>query len=359
VTGVALARWLGAAAIVIAVWLALDLLLLLFAGVLLAIFLRTLSGWVSSRLRVGRGFGLLIVIVVLLGGMALMGAFYAPTIAEQGDELAERLPQVGSDLASRVRAYSWGRWLLGELSENAPAGQAVVQRASRAAGTLLHALTAVAVVLFVGLYFAVEPGPYVRGALRLFPPARRRRIAEALYACHHVLRAWLFGQALAMLIVGSAMGIGLSIIGVPFPLLLGVLAGVFEFVPVIGPVIAVFPALMLATAEGGRQMLYVLALYGVLQSAESYVITPLVQRRVVELPPVMTITAQLALGWMAGPLGLLVAVPLMAAVMVLVQLLYVTDILKDRVDPELERTGKEAVDREARGPLKGVLPREG
>jgi len=348
-------RWIVLALAAVAIWLALDILLLLFTGILLAIVLRTLSGWLAARLHVRRGAALLIVLAVMLGGAALVAALYAPTIARQSDQLATELPQAATDLSSRLREYSWGRWILGELSDNA-GGTQVVQRASSAASSIMRGLTGLAVVLFVGLYLAVEPGPYVRGALRLFPPARRRRIAEALYACLHTLRAWLFGQAMAMLIVGAAMGIGLSIIGVRLALILGVLAGLFEFVPVVGPVIALLPALLLALADSGRQALYVLALYAAIQTAESYVITPLVQRRAVKLAPVVTITAQVALGWLAGPLGLLVAVPLVAASMVGIQLLYVHGVLKDRVDPQLEAEARAAVRQAARRELRDVVP---
>ena len=352
-----LGRWIAIALVAVAVWLALDVLLLVFTGILLAIVLRTLSGWVSAWIRVPRGAALLIVLATIVGVAALVGMLYAPTIAEQSDQLATELPRVVSDTTAWIREYSWGRWILGQLSSTAgQGGSEVMQQASWAANTVMYLLTGLAVVLFVGLYMAVEPGPYVRGFLRLFPPARRERIAEALYACLHVLRSWLFGQAIAMVIVGSAMGIGLSIIGVRLALILGVLAGLFEFVPVVGPVVAVLPALLLALAEGGRQALWVLGLYGVIQTAESYIITPLVQRRAVELPPVVTITAQLSLGWLAGPLGLLVAVPLVAAAMVTVQILYVHDYLKDRVDPELEADARAEVRKAASRELRGVLP---
>lgn len=352
-----LPRWIVLLIALLLVWLALDVLLLVFTGILLAIVLRTLSGWVSSGLRLPRGAALLLVVSAILGLAALVGALYAPTIAEQSDELATQLPRVVSDLTARIRDYSWGRWILGELSGQAPGGSEMVQQASWAAGTLMSLLTAIAVVLFVGIYLAVEPGPYVRGVLRLFPMSRRHRVAEALYACLHVLRSWLFGQAIAMVIVGTVMGVGLAIIGVRLSLILGVLAGLFEFVPVVGPVVAVLPALLLALAESGRQALWVLALYTVIQSAESYVITPLVQRRAVEMPPVMTIVAQLSLGWLAGPMGLLVAVPLVAATMVAVQMLYVHDYLKDRVDPELEADARAEVRRAAHRELRGVLPK--
>jgi predicted PurR-regulated permease PerM len=130
-----------------------------------------------------------------------------------------------------------------------------------------------------------------------------------------------------------------------------VLAGLFEFIPLIGPVLALGPALLLALADSPQQAAWVLLLYSVVQTSESYIITPLVQRRAVELPPVLTITAQIALSWAAGPVGLVVAVPLTAVVM-----LYLRDALDDEVEPAWAATSRREVREERDGMLAGLLP---
>jgi predicted PurR-regulated permease PerM len=325
-------------------WLAVDLLLLLFAGVLLAIFLRTLAVQVSAWTRLRVGWSLAIVLLLLLGGATVASLHFAPRLAEETQQLTEKLPEAVTQLTDWLRQYSWGRWLLNEMPDGGGgegSGQ-MVARATGAASKLLDAIVALAIVLFTGIYLAAEPEPYQRGVLRLFPPARRRRAGEVLFAAGYTLRWWLFGQLLSMVIVGILMGVGLSIIGVPLAFALGVLAGLLEFIPTIGPPIAVVPALLLALVDDPQKALYVVILYSIVQTVESYLLTPLVQRSAVSLQPALTIAAQVFMVWTFGGLGLLVAVPLLAVIKIGVQMFYVEDVLGD----ELELPAEEAGERE-------------
>lgn len=383
-----LARGALVAALVLTVWLALDLLLLLFAGVLLAIFLRTLAAALARATKLRLGLSLALVVLLILGSATLAGYAYAPRLAEQGDQLAEAVPSAVSDLTSWLRQYGWGQWIIeqagggqaggaqagaqGEAAQGSTQGAGegggiASARVPQTGGGLWSQLTsavsrlldfgvAVVVVGFAGLYLAAEPAPYVRGVLRLVPPAWRRRTAEVMYATAQVLRWWLVGQALAMALVGLAVGIGLGLIGVQFAFALGVLAGLFEFIPFLGPLLAFGPALLIALATSPTQAAYVLVLYGIVQTAEGYILTPLLQRKTVELPPVMTIAAQVGLSWAAGPIGLLVAVPLTAVALVWTQMLYVDDRLGDQVAEEYEAMARREVARDERGILRGLLP---
>jgi len=350
---------LGKAAIIggigLLVWFALDLLLMVFAGVLLAIFLRTLAVSLSRATGLSTGYALASVVFGLIGITVLAGWLYAPRLAEQSDRLTESLPQAFSDLTSRVQEYDWGRWLVDQVSSTASDGDVVTQ-AQTMASRIMSVGVALVVILFTGLYLAAEPGPYVRGVLRLVPPARRLQAAELLFTIGRVLQWWLLGQALAMAIVGIAMGLGLWLIGVQLALILGVLAGLFEFIPFVGPLLAFGPAILLALANSGEQAAYVLGLYLVIQTLEGYVLTPLVQRKAIELPPVLTIVAQVGLSMAAGAIGLLVAVPLAAAGMVAVQLLYVEDRLGDDVLGEMREEAQRTVEQERSGMLEGLLP---
>lgn len=322
-------------------WVARDLLLLLFGGVLLALALRTAATGLAARTRLQTGAALAVVVLLLVAALVGTGFLFAPRLAEQADQLRESLPMAVEELTGWLQQYGWGVWLLDQLASTDVAGEDLTTPARRVADAVLSLVVGAAVILFVGLYLAADPWPYLRGLLRLVPPGRRARTAETVFAVGYVLRWWLVGQALAMALVGAAMGIGLAVIGVSLALVLGALAGLLEFIPLVGPVLAVGPALLLAGAADAQRALYVLLLYSVVQTAESYVITPLVQRRVVNLPPALTITAQVAMSWAAGALGLLLAVPLTASLLVIVQMLYVRDRLGSPMSVQAEEAGRQ------------------
>jgi predicted PurR-regulated permease PerM len=384
---------------VVLVWLAIDLLLLLFAGILLAIFLRSLATAVSERTPLSSGWALLVVVLALLGSTVGAGFLFAPQLAKETQQLAETLPDALEELEQQIRTTDFGGWILDRVIERATQGNdegggensagdrektqkpdskpaapqarggaeqepgeeeeekpklqdaqdAVVQQAAGAAWRVVDGLIAFVIVLFTGLYLAAHPQPYIRGLLRMFPLARRQRIGEVIYACGYTLRWWLFGQLLAMAVVGVMMGVGLAIIGVPLAFALGVVAGLFEFIPTIGPMLGVLPALLLALTDGGATALWVLGLYTVVQTFEAYLLTPLVQQRVVHLPPVVTISAQVFAAWTVGPLGLLIAVPLVAVLMVVIQMLYVEDFLGD--DMQVEAADHGVVEHAKAAPL--------
>ncbi|MGH6611543.1 MAG: AI-2E family transporter, partial [Burkholderiaceae bacterium] len=194
---------------------------------------------------------------------------------------------------------------------------------------VLGGIVNVLIIIFVGLYLAAEPRLYTNGLVRLVPIRHRPRAQEFLSALGHTLRWWLVGRLSLMLLNGVLTALALWLLGVPLALTLGILAGLLNFIPNIGPVIAGVPAVLIALMQSPQQALYVFILYVALQSVDGYVLTPLVQRRTIELPPVLTITAQVLLGVLLGTLGVLLATPLTAAALVLVKMLYVEDTLGD------------------------------
>ena len=144
------------------------------------------------------------------------------------------------------------------------------------------------------------------------------------------LRWWLIGKVGSMIFIGILTWIGLSIIGVPLALTLGLIAGLLSFIPNFGPIISALPAILLAFIDSPITAVYVLILYVGVQLVESNLVTPIIERETVELPPALTIIFQLALSVMIGGLGLVLATPLLAVIMVLVQMVYIQDVLGDK-----------------------------
>ena len=206
--------------------------------------------------------------------------------------------------------------------------------------TIFGAAAALVVVIVAGIYIAVSPEVYRDGLIMLFPKPMQAQIAETLDDAGEALRLWLGGQLLAMIIVGILIGVGLALVGVPSALALGLIAGVTEFIPIVGPVIGAVPALLLASTEGWHTVAWTLAVFVVVQQIESNLIMPLVAGRAVAVPPAVGLFAVVAIGVLFGPLGLLLGYPLAVVTDVAVRKLYVRATLGEKVEVAGERPAK-------------------
>lgn len=193
--------------------------------------------------------------------------------------------------------------------------------------SIVSAATGVIIVFFVGLYTALEPDFYVAGIIKLFPARRQQRIGEVLHAIDYSITWWLIGQSITMTVLGVLTGVGLWIIGVPLAVPLAILSMLLNFIPTFGAIIAFIPAALLAAAVEPRKLIYVLALWLLAHLVEGYILTPMVQRRAVWLPPALGIASQVVLGTLLGTPGFVLAYPFTIAVMIVVQMLYVEDHL--------------------------------
>jgi predicted PurR-regulated permease PerM len=207
---------------------------------------------------------------------------------------------------------------------------------------IFGAAAALVVVIVAGIYIAVSPEVYRDGFVMLFPKPMQAQIAETLDDAGEALRLWLGGQLLAMIMVGILIGVGLALVGVPSALALGLIAGVTEFIPIVGPVIGAIPALLLASTEGWHTVAWTLAVFVVVQQIESNLIMPLVAGRAVAVPPAVGLFAVVAIGVLFGPLGLLLGYPLAVVTDVAVRKLYVRATLGEKVEVAGERPEKSA-----------------
>lgn len=326
----------GAAALFLIAWYAVDVLLLGFAGVLLAVFLRSLGDWLADRTPLSRRWALAAVVAALaaLGGLGAW--FMAPSLADQFDELTERIPQAIERVRERVEHHRWAQALRDQAPKADEAlsssGRRVISGATGLASTTLGAFGGVFVVLVMGLYLAFEPRVYADGLVRLVPRSRRTRAREVLDALHSTLQGWLIGKVFSMAVVGVLTALGLWLLGVPLALTLGILTALLTFIPNLGPILSFVPAALIALLQGPQMVLYVFALFVAIQTVETYLLTPLVQRRAISLPPALLLFSQVLMGVLLGALGVLLATPLMAVVVVLIKMLYVEDALGDPVE---------------------------
>ena len=316
---------LGAGAFVL--WKIKSALLLLFASILLAVLLSRCAEKLAVHTSMPRRAALTVVVMLLFVLLGLAGWFFGTKMAGQIGQLRQQVQQ-SLDV---LRQYAWGEY----LAENLPRFSQLIGRSDTglfsritgAASRLIDIITGFLITLFLGLYLAVKPRFYERGLLQLLPRPRRPRVEEALDTTGHALWWWLLATFVSMTTIGVLSWLGLMLLGIPLAAVLGITAGLLEFIPFIGPVLAMVPAVLVGFLQGPTQALYVALLYLGIQQLESYVITPLVQEQGTSLPPALTLLAAVVFGLLFGPLGVIVATPLMVALLVLTKMLYVEDVL--------------------------------
>lgn len=303
------------------VWRIGNVFVLVFGAVLLAIVLRAAAQAVQrvTKLSAGWSFAaaLLVIVLVLTGIFYLVGT----QIAGQIGQLAEDLPKAWSSVRSWLEQRQWGRALTEYLQS--VSGGVGASRIAGFLGTSFGGLGDALLILVLAVFLGANPGLYRRGFLCLIPPRHESRVADALDSAGSALRKWLMGQAIVMAAVAVVTGVGLWLLGVPLALTLGLLAGLFNFVPYIGPIVMAIPAILLAFTVSPTLALYTAIFYVVVQQLEGNAMQPLIQKWAVALPPALALIAVVVFGLLFGILGVIFATPMMVVLMVMVRKLYV------------------------------------
>jgi predicted PurR-regulated permease PerM len=317
-----------------ALWFGSEVLLLLFACALFAVLLYELSRRIAKRLPVRRGVALAFIGVGLAGVIGGGGWLVAPQLAEQAAELGTVVPDAIERLRAAVAHNPFLRSLLGDLPTAEQLRKQLTSMMPNAGlffSGLFGGLGNALIIICVGLYFAAQPTLYIDGFIKLIPQQRRRRAREVLDEIGDTLAKWLVGKSCSMVVVGAATSIGLWLLGVPLALVLGLIAGLLDFIPYLGPLIAGVPAALIAFSISPELGLYTVLLFLGIQLVEGYLLSPLIEARTVSLPPALTIAMQMLFGALFGLAGIALATPLAAVLSVLVTMLYVQDVLKDPV----------------------------
>ncbi len=357
------------AAVVVAallIWQLSHILLLVFGAILVALILSTAAEPFERYARLPPRLAVLAALVSIIALMTLGGWIFGREISSQVSDLAARLPQAWEAARGQLATLPFGPEVVERLdgfidrvsqggedaalqpepNEGAPgvapappaadssllSGE-VFSNVGAFAGLVASVLGEVLLVFFAGIFLALNPQSYRVGVVRLFEK-RSADLADIVGKAFDVsgkgLRRWLLGQLAAMVSIGVITGLGAWAIGLPSPLALGMVAGVLEFVPIIGPVVAFIPALLLAATMGPEMMLWTLLLYIAIQQVEGNLIMPLVQKRMVSLPPVIALFSILIFAALFGPLGILLATPLAVLVFVLIKGVYLDEPISEK-----------------------------
>ena len=301
-----------------------PVLLLAFAGIVFATVIRAASTPLEKRLHLPSSVAVGIVALAIAALFALFGWFFGRQVMSQTEELWSAVQAA----VGKLREHLPDSPLVRSVFEQAESAASPETMSKVAKGTLtaFGIVVDVALVIFLSIYLALDPAMYRRGLVKLFPKPARARVLAALEESGTALHKWLMGQLFAMLCVGVLTGIGLYLIGVPLAIPLGILIGILDFVPVVGPFFAAIPGVLVAFAQSPQLALYAALVYFGMQFIEGHFILPLAQRWAVSMPPALTLVGIVACGLLFGPLGVLLAMPLIVVTVTLVNKLYVEEL---------------------------------
>jgi predicted PurR-regulated permease PerM len=297
--------------------------LLAFAAILLAVAIAAPAATIERWIPMPRAASLTLVIVALMlffsGAAWLIGsslvaqaALLADQLPSAADAIEEKLAEIGSTLFPMLEDASSDNETLRSLITGA------LSRMLSWGTSLVNLLGALVLVICAAIYLAARPRTYVRGLLKLAPERVRPSAGTALVRVHRSLALWIKGKIISMVLVGALAAAAAWAIGLPAPLVLGLFMGLCEFVPIIGPIVAAVPALVLAAGMGAETFAWALAANVAIQQVESNLVTPRINDRMLELPPGLFLFSVMAFGLLFGLLGLLLAAPLAVVVFVLV-----------------------------------------
>ncbi|WP_374299341.1 AI-2E family transporter [Paracoccus sp. (in: a-proteobacteria)] len=323
-----------------AAWQWSNVLLLGFGAILIAIALRGGASLLNRRFGLAFKPGVLLcalAAILVIGGIV---AWAGPSISGQFRQLIGSLPRAWEQVEGWLSSSSFGQFLERRM-ENASQGGGSAPTGSIPSvfgyltGTLTTVFGSVAnlvLLVTVAIFLALDAPMYRGGALRLVPQSYRARAGRIADELARALGRWMGGQALDMVLVALVTGLGLWLLGVPLALVLGLIAGLTNIIPVVGPFMSGIPAVLFALTQGFDLAIYVALLFVVVQQLEGNLLMPLIQRFAADLPPALTVLAILAFGSLFGFAGIVLATPLLLVSIILVKRVYVEDILGDRQD---------------------------
>ena len=309
---------LGLGALAFLLWQLRTLLLMVFGAIVVAAIFRAVADWICRWTRVPPAAATALSILLVLGAVVGLIALFGAHIAQQLQTLRDTLPAAWKAFEARIGDFGLSEQFERLMASISTPGGGSLSGFGRTLLSIGSGTADLIVVIFAGVYLATQPNFYRTGAIKLVPPARRAVAAEAMLECDRALRLWLKGQAIAMVVVGLMTGIGLWFLGMPSAFVLGLLAGLLEFIPFAGPIISAIPAILLALVVGPEMALWVGLLYLFVQQFEGNLLSPMIQQYAVDLPGVVLLFSLIGFGILFGTLGVILAAPLAVVTLVVV-----------------------------------------
>jgi predicted PurR-regulated permease PerM len=306
--------------IILIVRVAFSVLLMSLAGALIAIYFHGLADLIQRKTRIKKKLSLLIsiagTIMILFGLTWVVGS----KIQRQVTELSTTLPKTLNTAKAKIAETPVGQKLIKYTSGDN--SQKLMDTATNLFSTSFGVLGDVYIIAFLCIFFTADPTPYKKGILFLFPVDKKKTGSVILTRINHSLKGWLKSILISMLLITILISISLTALGMPATITLGIITGLLEVIPNFGPIIAMIPGVLLAFTISTKMAIFVALIYIAAQTIVASIVTPLLQNKIINLPPALTLMSQLIMGALSGVMGIILAVPILSIIIILLDELY-------------------------------------
>ncbi len=307
--------------IILILRVAFNILLMALAGVLIAVYFHGVAGIITAKTRIHRKLALIISIVGTIVLVGVMSWFVGSKVQRQVAELSNTLPQTIKVARVKIANTPVGSKIIEFTSGNS--SQKLMDTVTTFFSTSFGVLGDLYIILFLGIFFTADPTLYKNGILFLFPRRMKSTGTDILKRIETALKGWLKSILVSIVLITILVAIGLSLIGLPATMVLGLITGILEIIPNFGPVIAMLPGLLLALTISTKTVVVAALIYIACQTIVGNIALPLLQKKIIHIPPALTLLSQLIMGTLSGLLGIILAVPLLAILIIVIDELYI------------------------------------
>ena len=307
--------------VILFVRVAFNILLMTFMGVLIAVYFHGLADFIAQKTKINRKFSLFISIIGTIILLSAMIWIIGSTVQQQAAQLSHTLPQIISIAKTKLAGSATGQQLLGYTSGDNS------KKLLDAAGTFFSSSFGVLgdlyIILFLGIFFTADPLLYKNSLLAILPPGHETDGSIIWSRISTALKAWLKTRLISMVLVTIVVALGLTFIGLPGTLILGLIAGLLDIIPNFGPVIAMIPGVLLGLMVSPQMAVIAALVYVACQTIVGSIFMPLIQKRMINIPPAITMISQLVMGVICGLMGIILAVPILLVLNIMVDEMYI------------------------------------
>lgn len=299
-----------------------SLILLILAGILLSVFFYGFAGIIRKYLHLSSTLSIILSVLITILILVAFFWFVGVRLQSQVSQLADNLPQTIQHAKNQITQNALGKKVMQYISSSGDSQKTrtiIMHFFSSSFGIISD----IYIILLMSLFFTVSPKVYKKGFVTLLPSKAKDKGAALLEKLKTELEKWIKGQIIGFFFIAILTGFALWILGLPLVLTLALIAGLSNAIPNFGPIIALIPAVLIAFMQGGSMALIVIVVYIGIQTIQSAVMQPLVQQKIVNIPPALIIIGQVAMGSLAGFWGILLATPVILIIKTLVNELYI------------------------------------